>query len=828
MAQSRPPFELSLDALRRSTDPTALPFQTTEHLPEPAAIFGQSRAREAMELALALPDGRFNLFVLSAPAYGGARAALRLAREVAAQRRVVSDWVYVYNFETPEEPIALELAAGAGRQFAIDVEAHIIACRRELRRAFSSDVYRARRAKLLTGLSTQHDRLEATMQGIAHSFAVHLRGTPSGYIFVPLGPGADGGAPEELTDEAIESLTDEQLLQFDANRQRAGEAISSVYQQVLAIEEQAREQARALDRDVAHTAVRYQSELIAGAYVNYPAVQDYLQRLKQDIVLHARILSDPAQGEARDIGDEPPRQHAAASEYSGLPMDDDMAAPPSAQTLMRRYGVNVMISRPHGTTVPVIEETNPTYANLVGRIDIAVRDGLQFTDHMMLKPGDLHKASGGFLVLQAQDVLTQPRAAEALSRVARFGVIELENGSQAGGGLPSATIRPQPIRADLKIILIGEARAYGQLFDQDSDFAQCFTVRADLDVDMPRDAEHERGYAELAGEVARSLRQPPLTSEAVALVVEEASRWAGDQERLTARIEDVRDLCAEASYLARRAGDPLTRRSHVAEAIAARERRAGWLLEKEETAILRRTTLIATEGAEIAQINGLYLHEWQDVIFGLPMRITASVSPGMSGVVTLDRESNLSGPDHTKGVLTLAGFLAGRFAEDFPLSLSASLTLEQTHDGVDGDSASAAELFALLSALAQAPLKQSLAVTGAVSQRGDIEVIGGVTAKVEGFFRICQQRGLTGEHGVVIPLANARNLMLRDEVIDAVSQGKFHIYGISTVEEGMLLLTGVPFGTKNSEGRYLEGTIAARVLQRLSDYSRVVRRQQGG
>ncbi len=828
MVESRPSFELSPDALRRVTDPTKLPFQTTESLPTPAAIFGQARAREAIQLALEAPDGHYNLYVLGGPAAGGAEATLRLAREMAAQRLAQSDWVYVYNFETPEEPIALELPTSVGRRFAIDVEAHLIACRRELRRAFSSELYVSRRREMLANLNAQHERLEEALQREARALGFLVRGTTAIFAIDPLAPADEGAEPTLLTEESLAALSEEQRNQLRANHERVKAVLNRSAPQLHDIEEEARAQVRTLDRDVAMIAMRRHAEIIAGAYADFPEVLAYLRRLLDDMVSHVRTLRGPIQNSPSDIGDDDESdssdQDAISQEFTGLPMDEDLAAPLTLRELLRRYGVNVMVTRPRGASAPVIEETNPTYANLVGRIDMGVRDNLQFTDHMMLKPGVMHKATSGFLILQAQDVLTQPRAWEAVRRVARFGLIELENSSQAGGGYPSATIRPQPIRADIKIILVGDARAFVLLAEQDSDFLQFFKVRADLDTEMPRNAENERGYAELAGEAARALNQPPLTSEAVALVIEEGSRWAEDQERLSARLDDVRDLCVEASHSARRAGDPLTRRQHVADAIQARERRAGLELEKEETAILEHRVLVSTDGGAVGQVNGLYVHELFGFTYGLPMRITATVSPGLAGVVTLDRESNLSGSQHTKGVLTLSGFLAGRFARDFPLSLSASLTVEQSYVGIDGDSASAGELFALLSALAETPIRQSLAVTGSVNQRGEMQAIGSVTAKVEGFFRICQQRGLTGEQGVIIPQVNARNLMLREEVVEAVRAGKFHVYDISTIEEGILLLTGLPFGAKTSDGQYLSGTVAARVLSRLSAYNELVRR----
>lgn len=826
MDEPRPSLEFTPDMLRRRTDPTRLPFQTTASLPPPAAIMGQERAHEAMVLALEVPDAHYNLYVAGRPGTGRTRATMALVRAVASQRRPQLDWVYVYNFERPEEPLALELPAGRGSGFARDVEHYITACRRELRRAFSAEVYTQRLDERLADLLARREHLLEALQSDARALGMIVRGTPSGFVIDPLVFPPDDAPPVPMVQEVFDALPDDQKQQLRAKHAKVEAAVARILPDIRAIEAEAREVVHSLDRDVADQAVRHFSELIAGTYAAYPAVQEYLKRLRTDVVTHAHTLRGAsAEG---DDDSSPMSQDAASQDSDGLPMDDDLRDPPSLASLLRRYGVNVMVSHQRDATAPVVEETNPTYANLMGRIDQSTMPGgLTYTDHMMLKPGAMHKAVGGFLVLQAHDMTTIPRCWEAVKRLVRFGRIELENGSEADGRYPAATIRPQPIRADVKVIMIGDAHTYNLLADGDAEFRQWFKVRAEFDSEMPRSEEAEMAYAQLAGEAATTLGYPAFTSEAVALVIEEGSRWAEDQERLSAQFDDVRDLCVEAGFFARRAGDALTRSQHVATAIRARDHRDDLLQEQVDREILQQRKLISTEGKAVGQVNGLGIYVLRDYEFGFPSRITATVSPGLAGVVTVEREADMSDPTHTKGVLILSGYLAGRFAEDFPLSLSASLTLEQNYGGVEGDSASSAELYALLSALSGVGIRQSLAVTGSVNQRGEAQAIGGATYKIEGFFRICQQRGLTGEHGVIIPRANLRSLMLRDEVVEAVRLGKFHIYGVDTIEEGISLLTGIPFGTKTSEGQYLEGTIAARVLRRLRDYSELVRYYAG-
>lgn len=822
MDETRPPLELSVNDLRRRTDPARLPFQTTAGLPSPTALGGQDRAREAMELALSIPGGHYNLYVAGLPGSGRTEATLALTRELAQTRRAKSDWVYVYNFERPEEPVALELPAGKGRTFARHVSAYIIECRRELGRAFSSEAYDKQSDEVIAEPMGRRKRLLEAVEVEALSLNLAIEGTPSGMRLVALKPAQEGVARERMSDEELDALPEAEQEQLQANEEKIKQALGRALRQVHQAEDEARSALRALDHNVADTAVRHRSELIAGAYANMPAVQSYLRALRMDVVAHARaLLGGDNEGQEED------GQTAGAPSADSLPLDDDPRNQVSLSQLLRRYGVNVMVSHDADAPAPVIVESNPTYANLMGRIDILGRQSSSFTDHMLLKPGSMHKAAGGFLIVQATDILSQSNAWEALSRMARFGQIELENGSQSQQSSPGLTIRPQPIRADLKVIVIGAYSLYSALAERDPDFLQIFKVRADFDFDVPREGVGERVYAEVAGQAVRSRNYPDLTNEAVALVIEEGSRWASDQERVSTQVDDVRDLCVEAGYFAEKTNDSLTRDIHVDQAIRARDRRVGMLSDRHSEEILRNDLLIATEGVAVGQINGLAVVEALGAAFGFPSRITATVAPGYLGVTDVDRESEMSAPSHTKGVLIGEGFLTGLFAEEFPLRLAASLTMEQMYDTIDGDSASSAELYAILSALSGVPIRQSLAVTGSVNQHGVIQAIGAVNYKIEGFFRVCERRGLTGEQGVLIPRANVRSLMLRSNVVEATRAGKFHIYAVDSVAEGIQLLTGVPFGTRMNDGRYLQGTIAARVENRLRAFSEIVRRYGG-
>lgn len=819
MDETSPSLELPVDALRRRTDPQRLQFQTTAGLPAPTSLAGQDRAREAMELALSIPGGQFNLYVAGLPGSGRTDATLALTRELAQTRRAKSDWVYVYNFERPEEPVALELPAGKGTAFARHVAAYVIECRRELGRAFTSDAYDKQAEEDIAEPMARRERLIESVKAEALTLNLSLEGTPSGMRLVPLKPAQDGTPREPLSEEELNALTESEQEQLQTNEERVKQALGRALRQVHLAEDDARTALKRLDHAVADTAVRHRSELIAGAYANLPEAQSYLRSLRADVVEHARALLDGDSG-----GQDEEQGSGGGPSSDALPMDDDPRNQVSLTQLMRRYGVNVMVSHDADAPAPVVVESNPTYANLMGRIDILGRQNSSFTDHMLLKPGSMHKAAGGFLIVQATDILSQSNAWEALSRMARFNQIELENGSQSQQSSPGLTIRPQPIRADVKVVVIGAYNLYSRLAEMDPDFLQIFKVRADFEFDMPREGAGERVYSEVAGQAVRSRSFPDLTDEAVALVVEEGARWAEDQTRVSTQVDDVRDLCVEAGYFAQKTNDTLTRAAHVSQAIRARDRRGALLSDRRAEDILNNELLIATQGVAVGQINGLAVNEALGVAFGFPVRITATVAPGYLGVTDVDHESEMSAPTHTKGVLIGEGFLSGLFADQFPLRLAASVTMEQSYALIDGDSASSAELFAILSALSGVPIKQSLAVTGSVNQYGAIQAIGAVNYKIEGFFRVCEQRGLTGEHGVLIPRANVRSLMLRPAVVEAARAGKFHIYAIDTVAEGIQLLTGVPFGSKMSDGRYLQGTIAARVENRLRTFGEVVRR----
>jgi predicted ATP-dependent protease len=852
--------ELTAEQLRKVADVDSFGFETTAGLEPAPHMVGQERAVEAIEFGLEIDDPRYNLYISGDPGAGRQTAALAMVSQVASERLPRFDWCYVYNFEQPAEPRAVALPSGRARRFARDIDGFVLASRRELRRAFTDDLYTKRRDDLLRAVDTQHAALLEQLQQETLALGFLLQGTPAGLQILPrkVTPQAATESPgsqilerepsppsiesRPMTRDEFEALSKDEQQQLQANQELVQAAINRMLPLIRTLEEEARAKVRRLDHEVARTAIEHLSESLQADYAAIQSAGDYLRALTEDVIAHADVLGKPADDSTADPGagpdldtltisgedeDSPTEQSLGVQENpdadsgqgSGVPLDEDLRVRPNLTALLRRYKVNVVTFHRNGDHAPVVQETNPTYSNLMGRIEYGTRDGLPYTDHLMIRPGALHRANGGFLILQATDVLGQARSWDAVKRMLRFGSIASESVSESPGLPPSGSLRPQPIPAEIRVVLIGDGETYSLLMSRDAEFHHLFKVRADFDSEMPRDAHTEHFYATFAGDVARRSESPPLTARAVAALAEEGSRWIEDQEKLSTQLGSLSDLTVEACYWAKKDNSGVTDRSHVDKAIESRQRRLGQISDKIDQLIYQGTTMIDTSRVVLGQVNGLTVLRQGDHSFGKPVRITARTSPGWAGVVDLEREIGESGPSHSKGVLILSGYLAGRFSQEYPLSLAASLCFEQMYDEVDGDSASSAELYALLSCLAGVGIKQSLAVTGSVNQRGEVQAVGGVTHKIESFFRICNQRGLTGDQGVIIPEANIRNLMLRNEVVEAVRARRFHVYAISAIDEGIELLTGIPAGKPDPTGRYLEGTINARVTSTLRTYS---------
>jgi lon-related putative ATP-dependent protease len=668
-----------------------------------------------------------------------------------------------------------------------------------LPQAFESDEYTNQRAAITKTLEDERETRLSLVNEHARAASFALQVTPMGLALVPL------VRDKPMSEQDFESLSPGQRQIFQERRAQLEAEIAQVLKLLRERERAVRESIERLDRDVALHAVGGLVDDLAERYADVPAVVEYVGQLQEDMVAHVDLFRAP----------------------SGEAGPDAAAQVVQREQALRRYRVNVVVSRtPDGA--PVVVETNPTYQNLVGRVEKEAQFGALTTDFTLIRSGALHRANGGYLVLRAEDVLRQPLAWDGLKRALRNREITIDDPSDVLGMAAVRTIRPEPVPLDLKVVLVGEQQTYFLLHTLDQDFSELFRVRADFDTRMARTPDNENALVEFVSRVCQEESLRHFEREALALLIEHASRLAEDQQQLSVQFGAITDLVREANYWAGAQGAVTIGAAHVREAIEQKVYRSGLIEERLREAIARRILIVDVAGAAVGQVNGLAVQSIADYSFGNPSRITASVGIGRDGLVDIEREVNLGGRFHSKGVLILAGFLTERFAVNRPLALSARLAFEQSYGEVDGDSASSTELYALLSALAGVPIKQSFAVTGSVNQKGQIQAIGGVNEKIEGFFAVCQQKGLTGEQGVLIPASNVAHLMLREDVVAAVRDRQFHIYPVSTVDEGIGFLTGVPAGERDATGRYPADTINGRIEARLEAMTRALREAGGG
>ncbi|MCS7222473.1 MAG: ATP-binding protein [Anaerolineae bacterium] len=781
------------ESLYRRCDPQQFNFETTEELEDLTEVIGQPRAVEAVRFGVGIERAGYNIFALG-PAGTGKHSLVRqfLERQAAAEP-VPSDWCYVHNFEQPHRPRALRLPPGVGVQLRDDMKRLIEDLHTALVSAFESDEYRTRQRVIEEEFKERQERAFEGLQQRAQERGFALLRTPAGLVFAPL-RGSEVLPPEEfqkLPEAERKRLKDEvEILQKE---------LQDIILQMPRWEREARERVRALDREVTNFAVGSLFDELRKKYADLAEVVDYLNAVQRDVVENVRDFLRP---------EEPP-----SSDTSGPPIPYPLIRPSS----LRRYQVNVLVDHSASKGAPVIYEDNPTYQNLLGRVEHLAQMGMLVTDFNLIKPGALHRANGGYLILDARKVLLMPFAWEGLKRALQSRQIRIEPIDQLLSLISTVSLDPEPIPLDIKVALLGDRLLYYLLCELDPDFGELFKVAADFSEEMDRTPENQLLYARLIATQVRREKLRPFDRSAVARIIEHSSRLAEDAEKLSARMRGIIDLLREADYWAGEAGHSVVSATDVQRAIDAQIYRANRMQERLREEVLRGTILIDTDGAKVGQVNGLSVMTLGDYSFGHPSRITARVWMGKGEVINIEREVEMSGPIHSKGVLILSGFLGARYAADQPLSLSASLVFEQSYSGVEGDSASSAELYALLSAIAEVPIKQSLAVTGSVNQHGQIQPIGGVNEKIEGFFDVCKARGLTGEQGVLIPAANVKNLMLRQDVVEAVAAGKFHIYPIETIDQGIEILTGIPAGERDESGNYPEGTFNARVRARLAE-----------
>lgn len=789
------PKALPADRLAPRCDPRAFAFETTADLEPLSEIIGQARALEAVRFGVEIRREGYNLYALGPAGIGKHTAVQQVLEQEARGRPLAEDWCYVHNFRERHKPVALRLPPGRGPKLRHDMEQLVQELRGSISAMLESDEYRAQMQEIDEELKEKQEQVFAEIQRQAEQEDMVILNTPHGFAVAPTRKG------EVMSPQDFEQLSKEERERKQQAIARLQEQLARFLDEIQRLHKERRERRREVERKFTMSAVGHIIDALQESYRDLPAVFEYLEAVQQDVVENVRDFR-------------------AREEGTGISLPFVQQERPS----FTRYQVNVLVAHEGEVGAPIVYEDNPTFPNLVGRVEHIAQFGALVTDFTLIKAGALHRANGGYLVLDMLKLLMQPYAWEGLKRALRAQKITIESLGQMLGVLSTVSLEPEPIPLDVKIVLMGERLLYYLLCAYDPDFRELFKVAADFDDRVERNPENNELYARLIATLTGKERLRPFDRTAVARVIDHGARLAEDAERLSAHLQSIGDLLREADFCAEQAGHGVVQAADVQRAIDGQIRRADRIRERLYEEIDRGTILIDTDGARVGQVNGLSVVQLGDFSFGQPSRITATTRLGKGEVVDIEREVELGGAVHSKGVLILSNFLAARYAQDQPLSLAASLAFEQSYGLVEGDSASVAELCALLSALANAPIKQSLAVTGSVNQHGEVQAIGGVNEKLEGFFDVCNARGLTGGQGVLIPAANVKHLMLRADVVQAAAAGKFHVYPVATVDEAISLLTGVPAGERDAQGVFPEGSINYRVDARLRELSEAMQK----
>ncbi|HSQ93607.1 MAG TPA: ATP-binding protein [Methanoregula sp.] len=792
---------LPLEQFRAVYTPGEVGCTSTEELEPTEEIIGQDRAQKALRFGLEIREKGFNIYVAGMPGTGRRTAVKKFLAELAKTKPKADDWVYVNNFANPYEPLAIRLPPGLGSQLKADMASFIDEARRTLPRAFESEDSATKRQEALGHLDTERQSIFSEVSASAEKQGFTIQMGPSGMLIIPV---IDG---KPLTKEEFDVLPQETRDGIIRKREVLDADLRGGFRRMRDLDAKGMEAVTRLNNEIALYAIGHLLAGLKEKYGKVPEVITYVDSVQKDILDNLGTFLGAPQQPAEEI---PPqfRQWLAK----------DIA--------FRKYEVNVLVDNALSGGAPVIFEETPSYQNLLGKAEREVQFGVATTDFMMIRPGSVHKANGGYLVLPVLDLFRYPLAWDGLKSALRTEKVRVEDPGEQAGFIVMRGLKPQPIPLSVKVILIGTPDINQILNQKDPDYPDLFKVRADFDTIMDRNTETTRNYARFLCTLASRFNLLHLDASAVAKVVEYGSRLAEDQKKLSTRFASVADLVREANFYALEENAPQVTVKHIEKAMEEKIYRSNLVQQRIQELIEREVFLIDTKGAKVGQINGLSVMELGDFAFGRPSRVTASVGVGREGIVDIERQADLSGPTHTKGVLILGGYLAAKYAQDKPLSIAAKLVFEQSYGGVDGDSASSTELYAILSALSGLPIRQSIAVTGSVNQRGEVQAIGGVNEKLEGFFEVCKAKGLTGENGAMIPASNVENLMLKDELVQAAADGKFSIYPARTIDEGIEFLTGVPAGERQPDGSYPEGTVNYLVDKRLRELAGMARDYQ--
>jgi lon-related putative ATP-dependent protease len=791
--------KLSIDELYKCCDPNIFIFNTTDDLPVFTGTIGQGRALDALDFGLSLESAGFNIFLLGENGTGRMTTIKAILAQKALSEPIPFDWCYVYNFKDPDTPVAVSLEPGVAVVFQRDMEELIKILRIEIPKVFESKEYEKQKKKITEEAQKKQREIFDSLEEEAQAKGFSVRKTVSGLVIIPVKK-----TGEPLTEEEYDQLEEKTRKKIDEIGRTLQEKLNDAVRVVREAEKLVKDKIVALEKEAALSEVGHLIEELESKYREHERIMSYLKDVKEN------ILENLADFKVQE-------EQASALAFMKLP---------KAEPTFTRYTVNVLVNNKDCKGAPCVFESNPTYYNLFGRIEHKFQYGMAMTDFSMIKGGSLHKANGGYIVIDALDLLRNIFAYDTLKRAIRNKEVKIEDVWEQYRLISTTTLKPEAIPLDVKVVLVGNPFLYYLLYNLDEEYRELFKVKSDFDSRMDRTDENVHKYASFVATRCKEEKLLPFDRAGVAKIVEVGSRLAEHQNKLTSRFSEIADILREASYWASKSNDMVITEKHVQKAIDERVFRTNRIEERLREMILEGTLIVDTEGERIGQVNGLAVIDLGDYSFGKPSRITAKTYAGKAGVVNIERETKMSGKIHEKAILIIANYLGSKYATKKPISLSASITFEQLYEMVEGDSATCAELYGLLSSIANIPLKQGIAVTGSMDQNGDVQPVGGINEKIEGFFDLCKFRELDGKQGVIIPRRNIKNLMIKKDLVDAIKDGRFTVYPINRVEEGLEILTGMSAGDLKEDGTYPEGTINYLVAKRLAEISEAIEKKK--
>ena len=787
-------FELSYRSSKSTCNPNLFKFDTTESLEPIQGGIGQDRGIKALEFGLNVDINGYNLYVEGPSGVGKTMYTKHFLDSISKKKKVPQDWCYVYNFDNPNEPVAIPLSAGQGKEFKEAMDKFVKDITRDIRDTFNNEDFEKEKALIKQEYDLKRSALMEKLNQTSAQYGFQVKSANNGIYMMPVLNG------KTIEEEEFEKLDDATKKEFEDKSSIVQQHVMEAISQIKSIQSEADQKINEWQSNVALLTVNAHINFIKSNFKRNKKITKFLDDIKKDILKNVNAF--------------------LAKDDSKANTPQNMQRP-EIQKPWLNYRVNLFIDNSNLDGAPVIMDSNYSYPNLFGRLEYENCYGSLRTDYTMLKPGLLHNANGGYLVMQARDIVSNQLCYETLKKVLRTKELGIENSVEQHTSMVMVSLKPEPIPLNLKVILIGDELLYQTLISVDTDFKKLFKIKVEFEDDAPLTLDNMNKLARVIHGFCATEELPPLDKTAMARVIEYASKLADDQAKLSTRFGEITQVIGEAGTLARLNKEKIITGKTIELALSQRDEREQKYNEKYFEMINSNTLMIDTSGFKVGQINGLTVMNLGNYSFGLPVKITANTYVGKNGIINIEREVDMSGSSHSKGILILSGYLGEMFAQDMPLSLTASLCFEQLYNGVDGDSASSTELYAILSSLSGIPINQSIAVTGSVNQKGEIQPIGGVNEKIQGFFEICKMRGLDGSHGVMIPKSNEKNLNLSDEVISAVKDKKFHIYAISTIEQGIELLTGVPAGRKDLTGRFPAGSVNCLAYAKLRKYAKI-------